>query len=62
MYDIDKTPLLGAFCSDNKSSVFNGISRNDNSYVATCRTTAINDDRLKPTKFKYQRVDTFNNI
>jgi hypothetical protein len=56
MYDMDTQPLIGVFCGDNKSSVFNGITRNDNSYLANCHTTAVNEDRLEPTKFKYQRV------
>jgi hypothetical protein len=40
---MDEQPLIGVFCGDNKSSVFNGIMRNDNAFVANCYTTGVNE-------------------
>jgi len=47
--------LYGVMCSDNINSLFNHVSRKDNSFVADCKTKG-SENLLNAKRNKYQRV------
>ena len=47
---------MGIICSDNSNSIYNHFTREDNSFVATCLTTGL-DNELSFSENKFVRVN-----